>query len=193
MKWISLLSIVKQSSARDAAPKPIFDECRGDKPGNSPSSVSAPAAIASLNARGKRRQKSTAKANPANFQSLFAERNTSSEKYFALQVVVPLHVAKRLEKRESFFLRVFKTFVSPFHMPNKRAADKTQIGFYVSRAIYKQAVKLAEQKGVSISKLMVLLLTEATIDVPLTTEDYAQIAKEAAEYESGLRKNKRKA
>lgn len=61
-------------------------------------------------------------------------------------------------------------------MPNQPSADKEVLSFQVPRTLKRRLVKLAKSRGEALSETVIAVLTNATIDIELTPEDYQSIA-----------------
>lgn len=63
-------------------------------------------------------------------------------------------------------------------MPNQHDPKKRSLAVYISRERYYQVKRLAQREGISMSRLLEILVERAVRDITLTPEDYEQIAKE---------------
>jgi len=61
-------------------------------------------------------------------------------------------------------------------MPNQPAPDKEVLSFKVNRVLKARILKLSHQRGETMSETIVSILTNATQDVHLTSEEYQEIA-----------------
>ena len=102
-----------------------------------------------------------------------------SGKYFRLQVVVPVEVAKRLmktPKEESKFLLLGYEGLSYLSiMSNEPAIDKVVISYQIDAALKQRLKRAADERKMTLSSFIVFTLTEAVRDVTLTSEDYEEI------------------
>lgn len=63
-------------------------------------------------------------------------------------------------------------------MANERATDRTTITVPVPIHIKRRAEKQAAKKGKALSTFVAGLIAAAVVDVPLTVDDYEEIARE---------------
>jgi hypothetical protein len=62
-------------------------------------------------------------------------------------------------------------------MPNQPSPDKEVLSFQVPRTLKRRLQILAKSRKETLSQLIVSILTNATINITLTPEDYQAIAK----------------
>lgn len=60
--------------------------------------------------------------------------------------------------------------------PSQRDKDKKPLKVYLSRELHLKFSRLAEQRGCSMSDLLLQFVLEATKTIKLTADDYAAIA-----------------
>ena len=70
-------------------------------------------------------------------------------------------------------------------MPNQHDPRKRSLAVYISRERYYQVKRLAAREGISMSRLLEILVEQAVRDIELTPEDYEQIASEIRNARSG--------
>lgn len=78
-----------------------------------------------------------------------------------------------------------------FAMPNQPAPDKAMIALRVSRLLKARLLKLAKQRKMSLTDLVVFIWQRETKDVELTSEEVRKIAEEIAEAERGAKHDNR--
>jgi len=102
-------------------------------------------------------------------------------------VQVPVEVLFALEKeigKERFTVAGMRCNTLPAAM-NKRSPSKAYISAWVARPLKRRLEKLAKSRDESVTDLVVWLLTKATDNVELTSEEYAEITKEVRKAERG--------
>lgn len=101
-------------------------------------------------------------------------------KLFHLQVTVPEHVAKRIQKIGKKFLLDIPRFVKPFAMSGEIALDSKVTSVQFPLELHQQIVSEARRLGISRNALIILLLEDGLRrrGVTLTPEDYEEIATE---------------
>jgi len=121
------------------------------------------------------------------FCPVFSEYIPPEEKYSVLQVAVPLHFAKRLERVGKKFLFTILRFVKPFPMSGEIALDSKITSVQFPLELHQMLIKEAARLGISKNALIIMLLDEELKKrgVTLTPEDYEEIAHE-------MRKNKQR-
>lgn len=77
-------------------------------------------------------------------------------------------------------------------MPNQHDPRKRSLAVYISRERYYQVKRLAKREGISMSRLLEILVEKAVRNIILTPEDYEQIAKEIRNAQSAEKIDYRK-
>ena len=77
-------------------------------------------------------------------------------------------------------------------MPNQHDPRKRSLAVYISRERYYQVKRLAAREGISMSRLLEILVEQAVRDIELTPKDYEQIASEIRNARSGKKVDYRK-
>ncbi len=77
-------------------------------------------------------------------------------------------------------------------MPNQHDPRKRSLAVYILRERYYQVKRLAERMGISMTRLLEILIEKAVREIELTPEDYEQIAKEVRNAQSTVKVDYRK-
>lgn len=95
-----------------------------------------------------------------------------------ISIQVPIDLAKKLSLIPDILVAVVGAVWHTSGMPNQGSSDKTFLTVRIPRALYHRIKRLAQQRGETVTDLVLSILNRSVQDVELTPEDYRKIADE---------------
>ena len=111
-----------------------------------------------------------------------AGKDRPSEKYFTLQVLVPLEVVVCIRGNVKKYLANDYGVSHLCPMPSQPSPDKQMLSVRIKRAEYLRLVKQARRNKMDLADFVRHLIQKATEDIELTPEDYEKIAADIRAY-----------